>query len=143
VLAITSGKLGVLRLLRSIVNWRVGVRWYLVALVGLPVLNLLAFYRDIIVTVTLQGYDGTKENKAKVTAIIVMQASKGALLRYGKCTTAFACRRWREVLSGTSSLVFDAWSQYGFRPAALRTILLILSKVRLLLCKSDICWCPI
>jgi membrane protease YdiL (CAAX protease family) len=42
-LAITSGKLGVLRLLRSIVNWRVGVRWYLVALLGLPVLNLLAF----------------------------------------------------------------------------------------------------
>src|SRR5215831_9229057 len=43
VLAITSGRLGVLRLLRSIVDWRVGVRWYLVALLGLPVLNLLAF----------------------------------------------------------------------------------------------------
>ena len=43
VLAITSGKLGVLRLLRSIVHWRVGVRWYLVAFLGLPVLNLLAF----------------------------------------------------------------------------------------------------
>jgi CAAX protease family protein len=43
VLAITSGKPGVLRLLRSIVHWRVGVQWYLVALLGIPVLNLLAF----------------------------------------------------------------------------------------------------
>jgi membrane protease YdiL (CAAX protease family) len=43
VLALTSGKTGVLRLLRSIVQWRVGVSWYLVALLGLPVLNFLAF----------------------------------------------------------------------------------------------------
>jgi uncharacterized protein len=43
VLAITSGKPGVLRLLRSIVHWRVGAQWYLVALLGLPILNLLAF----------------------------------------------------------------------------------------------------
>ena len=43
VLALTSGKPGVLRLLRSIVHWRVGAQWYLVALLGLPVLNLLAF----------------------------------------------------------------------------------------------------
>ena len=43
VLALTSGKPGVLRLLRSIVHWQVGVQWYLVALLGLPVLNLLAF----------------------------------------------------------------------------------------------------
>jgi membrane protease YdiL (CAAX protease family) len=43
VLAITSGMPGVLRLLRSIVHWRVGVRWYLLALIGLPLLNLLAF----------------------------------------------------------------------------------------------------
>jgi membrane protease YdiL (CAAX protease family) len=43
VLAITSGMPGVLRLLRSIVHWRIGVRWYLLALLGLPLLNLLAF----------------------------------------------------------------------------------------------------
>jgi membrane protease YdiL (CAAX protease family) len=43
VLALTSGKPGVLRLLRSIVHWRVGAQWYLAALLGLPVLNLLAF----------------------------------------------------------------------------------------------------
>ena len=43
VLAITLGKPGVLRLLRSIVHWRVGAQWYLVALLGLPILNLLAF----------------------------------------------------------------------------------------------------
>ena len=43
VLAITSGKPGMLCLLRSIAHWRVGVQWYLVALLGLPVLNLLAF----------------------------------------------------------------------------------------------------
>ena len=42
-LALTSGKPGVLRLLRSIVHWRVGAPWYLVALLGLPVLNFLAF----------------------------------------------------------------------------------------------------
>ena len=42
-LASTEGKPGVLRLLRSIVHWRVGAPWYLVALLGLPVLNFLAF----------------------------------------------------------------------------------------------------
>jgi hypothetical protein len=35
-----------------------------------------ALYGDIIVTATLQGYDGTKENKTKVAAIISKQASK-------------------------------------------------------------------
>jgi membrane protease YdiL (CAAX protease family) len=43
VLALTSGKSGVLRLLRSMVHWRVGASWYLVALLGLPLLNFLAF----------------------------------------------------------------------------------------------------
>src|SRR6201986_3575833 len=43
VLARTSGKPGVLRLLRSIVHWRVGLQWYLVALLVVPFLNLLAF----------------------------------------------------------------------------------------------------
>ncbi len=43
VLALTSGKSGVLRLLRSIGHWRVGATWYLIALLGLPVLNFLAF----------------------------------------------------------------------------------------------------
>jgi uncharacterized protein len=43
VLAITSGKPGVLRLLRSYVHWRVGVQWYLVTLIGIPVLMLLAY----------------------------------------------------------------------------------------------------
>jgi len=35
-----------------------------------------ALYGDLIVTVTLQGYDGTKQNKAKVTAMIRKQAAK-------------------------------------------------------------------
>ncbi len=43
ILAITSGKPGVLRLLRRYVHWRVGVRWYLVSLVGVQVLMLLGF----------------------------------------------------------------------------------------------------
>jgi hypothetical protein len=43
VLAITSGKPAVLDLLRSYVHWRVGVQWYLVALIGVPVLMLLAY----------------------------------------------------------------------------------------------------
>jgi membrane protease YdiL (CAAX protease family) len=43
VLAITSGKPGVLRLLRSMVQWRAGVQWYLLILLGIPILNLLAF----------------------------------------------------------------------------------------------------
>src|SRR4051794_5324959 len=42
-LALTSGKLGVLRLLRSYVHWRVGVQWYLVTLVGVQALMLLAY----------------------------------------------------------------------------------------------------
>ena len=43
VLAITSGKPGVLSLLRSMVHWRVGAGWYLLALLGIPFLNFLAF----------------------------------------------------------------------------------------------------
>jgi hypothetical protein len=43
-----------------------------------------ALYRDMIVTVTLQSYDGTKENRARVTAIIVKQAAKGMPWRCGK-----------------------------------------------------------
>ena len=42
-LAITSGKPGVLRLLRSYVRWRVGVQWYLVAVIGVAVLIFLSF----------------------------------------------------------------------------------------------------
>jgi uncharacterized protein len=42
-LAITSGKPGVLRLLRSYVQWRVGVKWYLVMLLAVPALMLIAF----------------------------------------------------------------------------------------------------
>jgi hypothetical protein len=34
-----------------------------------------ALFGDIIVTVTLQGYDGTKENRAKVAAIIRKQSA--------------------------------------------------------------------
>jgi CAAX protease family protein len=54
-LAATSGKPGVLRLLRSIVHWRVGVRWYLMALVGLPILNFLAF---LVIPGTLADFAG-------------------------------------------------------------------------------------
>jgi CAAX protease family protein len=43
VLAITSGTPGILSLLHSIVHWRVGVRWYLLALLGVPLLNLFAY----------------------------------------------------------------------------------------------------
>ena len=43
ILAVTSGKPGVLRLLRSYVRWRVGVQWYLVAVIGVAVLNFLSF----------------------------------------------------------------------------------------------------
>jgi hypothetical protein len=43
VLALTSGTPGVLRLLRSMVQWRVGVQWYLVTLVGVPDLMLLSY----------------------------------------------------------------------------------------------------
>jgi membrane protease YdiL (CAAX protease family) len=43
ILAIISGKPGVLCLLRRYVHWRVGVRWYLVTLVGVQVLMLVAY----------------------------------------------------------------------------------------------------
>jgi membrane protease YdiL (CAAX protease family) len=41
VTAAISGKAGVLDLLGRVFRWRVGVRWYLIALVGLPVATLL------------------------------------------------------------------------------------------------------
>jgi membrane protease YdiL (CAAX protease family) len=43
VLALTSGKPGVLRLVRSMVHWRVGVPWYLVPLLGVPALMLSSY----------------------------------------------------------------------------------------------------
>jgi uncharacterized protein len=43
VAAISAGKPGVLGLLRSCVRWRVGVPWYLVALLGVPALMLIAY----------------------------------------------------------------------------------------------------
>jgi uncharacterized protein len=43
VLAIISGRPGVLSLLRSYVHWRVGVPWYLLTLIGVPVLMFLSF----------------------------------------------------------------------------------------------------
>jgi len=39
--AVTEGKPGLGRLLRRIVRWRVGLRWYLFALVGLPMVMVL------------------------------------------------------------------------------------------------------
>src|SRR5262245_39840951 len=42
ILALTSGKPGVLRLLRRYVRWRVGVQWYLVAVIGVALLVFLS-----------------------------------------------------------------------------------------------------
>jgi membrane protease YdiL (CAAX protease family) len=42
--ALTEGRPGIARLLRRIVCWRVGVRWYVFALVGLPVTVVLATF---------------------------------------------------------------------------------------------------
>lgn len=39
--AITSGKVGVRQLLRRFLLWRVGVQWYLFALLGIPVLMII------------------------------------------------------------------------------------------------------
>ncbi len=41
VIATTSGKAGVLDLLGRALRWRVGARWYIIALLGLPVTTLL------------------------------------------------------------------------------------------------------
>ena len=40
--ALTEGKAGMLRLLRRYILWRVPLRWYLVVLIGIPVLLLLS-----------------------------------------------------------------------------------------------------
>jgi membrane protease YdiL (CAAX protease family) len=41
VTAVTAGKAGVLQLLRRYMIWRVGLRWYLLVLVGVPVFQLV------------------------------------------------------------------------------------------------------
>src|SRR5215467_10552569 len=40
--AVTQGRAGILQLLRRYVLWRVGLRWYLLVLLGVPVLLLIA-----------------------------------------------------------------------------------------------------
>jgi membrane protease YdiL (CAAX protease family) len=42
--AVTEGRPGIARLLRRMVCWRVGIRWYVFALVGLPVTMVLATF---------------------------------------------------------------------------------------------------
>lgn len=42
--AVTKGLPGIVRLLRRMVCWRVGIRWYVFALVGLPVTMVLATF---------------------------------------------------------------------------------------------------
>lgn len=42
--AVTEGRPGIARLLRRMVCWRVGLRWYVFALVGLPVTMVLATF---------------------------------------------------------------------------------------------------
>ena len=42
--AVTEGRPGIVRLLRRIVCWRVGIRWYVFALIGLPVTMVLATF---------------------------------------------------------------------------------------------------
>jgi uncharacterized protein len=42
--ALTEGRPGIARLLRRMVCWRVGIRWYVFALVGLPVIMVLATF---------------------------------------------------------------------------------------------------
>jgi CAAX protease family protein len=41
--AVTQGRVGIVQLLRRYVLWRVGIRWYLVVLLGVPALLLLPF----------------------------------------------------------------------------------------------------
>jgi membrane protease YdiL (CAAX protease family) len=41
VTGVTEGKVGVVRLLRRCVRWRVGVQWYLFILIGIPIIVLL------------------------------------------------------------------------------------------------------
>jgi membrane protease YdiL (CAAX protease family) len=41
---VTEGRPGIVRLLRRMVRWRVGIRWYAFALVGLPVTMVLATF---------------------------------------------------------------------------------------------------
>ena len=42
--AVTEGRPGIACLLRRMVCWRVGIRWYVFALVGLPVTMVLATF---------------------------------------------------------------------------------------------------
>lgn len=42
--AVTEGRPGIVRLLRRMVCWRVGIRWYAFALVGLPVTMVIATF---------------------------------------------------------------------------------------------------
>jgi membrane protease YdiL (CAAX protease family) len=41
VTGVTEGKVGVVRLLRRCVRWRIGVQWYLFILIGIPIIVLL------------------------------------------------------------------------------------------------------
>src|SRR5262249_13718796 len=60
-----------------------------------------ALYGDRIVTVTLQGYDGTTENRAKVTALIRKQATPSGPRRGTAPNNGRGPRAFTEVSCGT------------------------------------------
>ena len=41
--AVTQGRAGILQLLRRYALWRVGIRWYLLVLLGVPAMLLLPY----------------------------------------------------------------------------------------------------
>jgi membrane protease YdiL (CAAX protease family) len=65
--AVTEGSPGVGRLLRRIVRWHVGLRWYLFALVGLPAVMVLA-------TITRPGALGSLDISAQPITLAYLNA---------------------------------------------------------------------
>ena len=68
VTAVVDGRIGIRQLLRRVVLWRVGLPWYLVALLGIP---LVIFFATIILPGALASFQPMSPVRWLVTYIIV------------------------------------------------------------------------
>jgi membrane protease YdiL (CAAX protease family) len=108
VAGVTAGRAGVLDLARRTLRWRVPVRWYLVALLGVPVaatLLALAIYGSEALE---SPADGWPEALAEVAALFVLQLVLFQLAEEIGFT-GFLQNRWQDRFSALRLTVYVAF----------------------------------
>jgi len=126
VTALTDGRTGLRHWLRRVVLWRVALRWYLVALLGIPLAILLA---TLVLPGALAGFSPASPVRWLVTYAIVFVLTGvvgGPLLEEPACGASPCRRSWVPSAGRSCSASCGAcgtspsitWSRAGPRKAA-------------------------